>query len=171
MILPLLMPPLGFLSERTFCGSKQLQTAAVSFQKRGIPLETAHPCSKKFPMALQGDDCYYYFNSVCLKVWLGVFCLDVLPFLALKRKGWSRGRPAGDALPSSAEPLCAPCYQPGPTARTSFRLCSYSPVCFPFAHRETDVPSATVRRLWGVNESADCGYRAAVSATTASSDT
>ncbi|XP_048813902.1 zinc finger CCCH domain-containing protein 11A-like isoform X2 [Lagopus muta] len=67
MILPLLMPPLGFLSERTFCGSKQLRTAVGSFQERGIPLETAQPCSKKFPMALQGDDCYYYFNSVCLK--------------------------------------------------------------------------------------------------------
>lgn len=109
MILPLLMPPVGFLSERTFWGSKQFKTAAGSFQERGIPLETTQTCSEKFPMAQQGDDCYYYFYSVCLKVRLAVFCLDFLPFPHFSEKAVEQWGPAGDALPSSAVGLCARC--------------------------------------------------------------
>jgi len=80
IILPFLILSVGFLSERTFCGSKQSKSAAISFQEQGIPLERTRSCSKNFPMTQQGDDYYFYFYSTCTKVWLGFFYLDFLPF-------------------------------------------------------------------------------------------
>ena len=111
ILLPSLVLSVGLLSERTLCGSKQSKSAAVSFQERGIPLERSPTCSKNFPMSRQGDDCYFYFYSTCTKVWVGFFSFAWIFFLFLvcKRKGWSRGRPTGDVLPSQAVGFCARC--------------------------------------------------------------
>ena len=52
-----------------------------------------------------------------------------------------------------------------------FEAVLYFPCWFPFGYRETTVPSATAKLLWGTRRCARCGRRVVVSGMSADSDT
>ena len=99
----------GFRSERRFCGSKQSK-------KEGIRLFPGAGNSSEAELALRISSCLSE-ESTATSIstpparrygWVSFACIFVLVLIG-KRKGWSRGRPAGDALPSRPVGFCARC--------------------------------------------------------------
>ena len=99
----------GSRSERRFCGSKQSK-------KEGVRLFPRAGNSSEAELALRISSCLSE-ESTATSIftpparrygWVSFACIFFL-VLIRKRKGWSRGRPTTDALPSQPVGFCARC--------------------------------------------------------------